>query len=113
MELCGVGNKNFVSHVRTILNHHHPEILALLETRIKSAWAKPIFKALGFTKWFLINEDGYSRGIWLAWKDFKIKVEILINNFQFVYTCIKPNYREDWYFTFVYANPDVGMKANL
>ena len=59
----GKGNKKFVSNVRIVLDNHYPKVLCLLETKISCYQAKPIFKALGFTKWCLVNRDGLLGGI--------------------------------------------------
>ena len=64
-----------------MMDAHNYEILALLESRVSSNRAKVIFKTLRFNTWEIVDGDGFSSGIWLAWKNHKITIEIKRKNF--------------------------------
>ena len=77
----GAKNKNFISHVKAIIGTHCLEVLVLLEIQINSSRLEPIFQALGYIKWYLVDDDGFLGVIWMAWKDYKVNVKFLMSNF--------------------------------
>ena len=84
----GAKNKNFISNVKAIIGTYCLEVLVLLETQINISQVKPIFQALSYFKWYLVDGDGFLRGIWMAWKDYKVNVKFLMSNFQYIHTYI-------------------------
>lgn len=52
-----------------IVNEKHPDILGLVETRVKKHKAEVLLRGMGFTEFATILEEGFSGGLWVAWHE--------------------------------------------
>ena len=59
----GVGHKNFLSQLKTILGDSNPYVVVLLETRVAGQKGLPLFNALGFDMVEVMEGSGFSGGI--------------------------------------------------
>lgn len=62
---------------------HKPDIICLLELRVSMEKADSIIAKLGFRSSHRVEAIGYSRGIWLGWKDL-VNVEVVQTHSQFI-----------------------------
>lgn len=53
--------------LKDLICRHHVNCIALFETRASSSWVPAIAKIVGFDKYFIVEADGFSGGIWLLW----------------------------------------------
>ena len=109
----GVGNKNFVSHARLVLDVCFPELLILMETKISSSRGGGILKALGFDNWELVEGNGFAGGIWMAWRGNALDVDIIQLKFQFIHARLKPKSGDSLLFTVIYASPEPNLRFDL
>ena len=67
--IVSAGKKNFINNVFTVFGNMRPDILVLMETKIPSSRAGNIMSALGYNYWELVEGEGFSGGIWMAWNN--------------------------------------------
>lgn len=66
-----------MAQTRYLIIKYNPDIIAFMETRVYSNKAHIIIAKLNLLNVVEIPPEGFSRGIWLLWKngvDFEIKV---------------------------------------
>ena len=59
-------------------------MVILLEPRISGIRSNEFIKKSGFVKSHRVEAIGYSRGIWLLWRDL-LDVEVVFNHKQFIH----------------------------
>ena len=62
-------------------------------------------KVLGFDRSHRIKVEGFSRGIWILWKEV-VGISILRNDMQFVHMVISSPNRNSFLFTAIYGSPN-------
>ncbi|KAK2665274.1 hypothetical protein Ddye_003848 [Dipteronia dyeriana] len=63
-------------------------------------------RRLGFDNSFVVNAEGFSRGIWLLWNDSKVKLHIVASSWHNI-TALIVDHNFLWVLTTVYVNPCV------
>ncbi|MBA0674328.1 hypothetical protein Goari_015931, partial [Gossypium aridum] len=87
-------------------NQHKLDIFSLLEPRISGTKADTIIAKLGWDKSYRVEAVGFSRGIWIGWKN-SIGLEVIGNHPQFILSCICSNLHPNPTFVaFVYGSPN-------
>ena len=87
-------------------------ILALVETRCSRDHANFVCNKAGFDHWTRIEALGFSRGIWLLWKD-SVNVRILKTHPQFVHAAVSHHASQPWLLTIVYGSPNPTFRKSL
>lgn len=64
----GAGNDNFLRNLRDLKFIHRPAIIAILEPRVSGAVADRQCKLMGMKRWYRVEANGFSRGIWILWE---------------------------------------------
>lgn len=62
---------------------YKPNIVSLIEPRVSGVKADNVITKLGFQHSHRVKAIGYSRGIWLGWKDM-VNIEIIQSHPQFI-----------------------------
>lgn len=78
-------------------------MVIMLEPRISGIRANELIKKSGFVKSHRVEAIGYSRGIWLLWRDL-LDVEVVFNHKQFIHFRIINNSGILSWITTVYAS---------
>lgn len=83
-----------------------------MEPRISGANALKVVHKLGFSKYFLVDAEGFSGGLWLLWNSNQIKLQVVACSPStitslIVYKGIR------WFFTAVYASPQAHTRRYL
>ncbi|KAK8660939.1 hypothetical protein V6N13_051845 [Hibiscus sabdariffa] len=102
----GCGHPKFMPALRQYLRDNRPDVVGLVEPRISGSKADSVIAAIGFPHSYRIEAAGYSGGIWLCWYS-SIKIDILVNHFQFLHfriTCIDDG--NSALATLIYASPN-------
>ena len=64
---------------KALIQKYNPFMVSLFEPRINGKKANEFIIRSGFERSHRIEVEGFSRGIWLIWKDC-VKVEVSINH---------------------------------
>lgn len=70
----------FSKNIANLRSLYHFEILAVFEPRISGSKALHVIQSLGYTNSYVVDAEGFSRGIWLLWNDSKVKLHIVANS---------------------------------
>ncbi|MFQ6648100.1 hypothetical protein Gotur_021108 [Gossypium turneri] len=102
----GCTSDKFLRAFREYNNQHKLDIFSLLEPRISGTKADTIIAKLGWYKSYRVEAVGFSRGIWIGWKN-SIGLEVIGNHPQFILSCIYSNLHPNPTFVaFVYGTPN-------
>ena len=67
-----------------LIRIHKPDIMGLVEPRIRGVQADSTCIKMSFHNWIRIEALGFSGGIWVLWKDC-IQVNVLRTHLQFIH----------------------------
>lgn len=109
----GAGSRAFVSVLKEIVRTNHPNVIALVETRMGGDQALSIASTLGYSGHTRVDANGFSGGIWIFWKPELVTVEPIIKHNQHITMDITRTGATPWYFTAVYASPDPTKRREL
>ncbi|KAM1799215.1 hypothetical protein ACFX11_033434 [Malus domestica] len=73
----GAGCIKFKHNVAELINIHQMEILVICEPMISGQKAISVVKSLGFPCFEIMDVVGFSGGLWMLWKDSRLKVEVI------------------------------------
>lgn len=79
------GNRRFIRNLKDLLDDYRPNVLALLEPRISGRAADWICSTIGWRHWYCVEADGFSRGIWIFWRDELMEINAVHEHRQFVH----------------------------
>lgn len=108
----GAGSSKFLRAFKFMLNHYKPDLVVLLKTHIIGSKVNNIINKLGVTRSHRIEAIGHSGGIWLLW-NMDWDIDILVNDLQFVHTCITSKEGDLFYFTPAYGSPIPSRRKTL
>ena len=77
----GVGNRDFLVHVKMVIKNNNSDLIALLEMKSSSNKARSIFKSFLFSQFFVTEARGLAGGIWVAWKEDVTHISMIQSNF--------------------------------
>ena len=97
---------------KALIQKYNPSMVALFEPRISGKKADEFIIRSGFERSYRIEAEGFSRGIWLMWKDC-VKVEVIINHKQFIHFRIANDISFISWATAVYASPNKHIRNLL
>ncbi|XP_057444746.1 uncharacterized protein LOC130736989 [Lotus japonicus] len=109
----GAAAKGVPLLLKDITSRHSVSCLALLETRVSTKKMPLILKSTGFDDFFVVEEEGFSGGIWILWKKQWGQVDIISSHRQFVHTRISPKDGPSLQVTFVYGSPNCTVRDIL
>ena len=89
------------------------DFVALLETRCSGRKASEIVSKLGFKYADRVDAERFKGGIWILWSDKFNNVEVLIKHSQFIHLKVINSDNTEWFFTVVYANPNIAVRREL
>mgnify|MGYP003366310412 CR=1 FL=1 len=73
----GAGCTKFKDNVADLINIHQMENLVICEPMISGQKAVLVVKSLGFPCLEIVDVVGFSGGLWMLWKDSRLKVEVI------------------------------------
>ncbi|KAL7224711.1 hypothetical protein ACSBR1_026069 [Camellia fascicularis] len=106
-------NKIFRRNFRELIRVHHPNVVALFETKVPFSSMGLFFNHLGFIASTIVDPVGLVGGIWLIWDPTQVSVSAHIANSQVIQAIMKRENHEEWVLAAVYASPNPGMRQNL
>lgn len=109
----GADNKEFLATLKELLRINNPSVFALVETHVSSDHAERICKCTGYSDCLSMDAVGYSGGIWVFWKKDETKVTVNNNSSQHITVVIERNGEEPWFFSAIYASPDLIKRNDL
>lgn len=109
----GDASSKFSAILHNMLLYHKSNILVLLETRISGKKVDDIIRSTRFDYSFKVEAKGFSRGIWVLWKE-NLRVNVIAVSDQVVhYYCSKKGANHSILFTTVYASPNTSKHKLL
>lgn len=84
----GAGDKFLPKIIKSLTQLHCIEILAILEPRISGDCALHVVNSLGFTNHYIVDANGFSRGLWLLWNCNNVQLNIVACSGQSITTLI-------------------------
>ncbi|KAL7163295.1 hypothetical protein ACSBR2_039399 [Camellia fascicularis] len=109
----GAGNKIFRRNFRELVRLHHPNVVALFETKVLFSSMGLFFNHLGYAASTIVDPIGRVGGIWLIWDPIQVSVSAHIANSQLIQATVKHENFEEWVLAAVYASPNPGIRQNL
>ncbi|KAK3211447.1 hypothetical protein Dsin_016153 [Dipteronia sinensis] len=76
----GAGKQMFSTNIADLRGIYHFEIMAVFEPRISGFKALHVINKLGFSNSFVVDAEGFSRGIWLIWNENKVKLHVVASS---------------------------------
>ncbi|KAK2637748.1 hypothetical protein Ddye_025543 [Dipteronia dyeriana] len=108
----GAGKHMFSKNIADLCSLYQLEILAIFEPRISDSKASRVIRKLGFSNSFVMDAEGFSRGIWLLWNNSKIKLHVVAHSRHSIAALVK-DHNTIWIITVVYANPCLTTRRHL
>ncbi|CAL2226101.1 unnamed protein product [Prunus armeniaca] len=108
----GAGSKKFPGITKDLVKIHKIKILVILEPRISGNTALNVIKKLGFSKYHVVDANGFSGGLWMLWNENVSCIDIVAHSRQSITALIKMSHI-DWLFTVVYVHPCPGIQSQL
>ncbi|KAL7170173.1 hypothetical protein ACSBR2_035097 [Camellia fascicularis] len=109
----GAGNKRFKRNLRELVQIHKPEIIVLLETKVKLTAICMFFNSMGFTTSTHVDPIGWSEGIWIFWKPSVVNVRVIEASSQQIIATISRQDYQDWLLSAIYASPIARQRDEL
>lgn len=93
---------------------HHLSIMAVFELKFSGLEEDKAITRMGFDRSHHVESIGFNRGGCVLWKH-NIRLRILFNDLQFIYTCIEgeSGHRKSMFLTFVYASPHEAISRGV
>ena len=63
----GIGNPWTFNAINSHIREHKPDVIFLMETKLMNSQALALVEKLQFEKWLVVDRDGMSGGLLLAW----------------------------------------------
>lgn len=102
----GAGNDRFRSHFKDLITSYKPDVVALLETKVKFSSMGMFFKNIGYKASTYVDPIGRAGGIWLLWDSDRVSLNITHVTSQAIHASVKIDDYEDWIFSTIYGNPN-------
>lgn len=109
----GAGNDRFRRNFSEIFRNQQPEIVGLVETKVKIDSMGLFFNNFGLTNSIFVDPNGRSGGIWILWDPLKVSVTTIYSNSQAVHVTIQKNGFANWFLSVVYASPNPRLREAL
>jgi exonuclease III len=107
----GLGLPQTVNDLHLMVKEKKPQLLFLMETKLKNKSMQKVKFKLGFQGMFTVDPVGRSGGLALFWKDTE---EVTIQNFSLRHINVMVTLRgsgHQWKFTGFYGNPDCALRG--
>nr|XP_048326689.1 uncharacterized protein LOC125421532 [Ziziphus jujuba var. spinosa] len=85
----------------------------LMETQISGLQADRCIARIDWNKVVKVDPIGFSRGIWLLWKDELLDIDQISLSNQMVNVIINHTHKGKWFFTALYASPISNVRNKL
>ncbi|KAA3467540.1 reverse transcriptase [Gossypium australe] len=109
----GCASSKFLRAFREYNFEYKPDIVCLLEPRVSGTKANSIIDKLGFERSHRIESIGFSRGLWVGWKEY-ISINIIQNHPQFMLLHLQyPNLNNGFFMFVFYGHPDRSKRKSL
>ncbi|KAL7247828.1 hypothetical protein ACSBR2_002690 [Camellia fascicularis] len=109
----GAGNKISRRNFRELVRLHHPNVVALFETKVLFSSMGLFFNHLRYTASTIVDPVGRVGSIWLIWDPTQVSVSVQIANSQLIQVTVKRENYEEWVLAAVYASPNLGIRQNV
>lgn len=84
----------------------------MLETHIQVDKGSSILKSLDYEEHCIMEGRGFARGLWIGWKPYHFKLEMLEKHDQFVHFRVTKDDVREWRLSVVYASPSLQKKKD-
>ncbi|MCH79273.1 endonuclease/exonuclease/phosphatase family protein [Trifolium medium] len=105
VERKGAASPAFFRNCKQYVDKHKPILIVIMETRTSPLNLKRSFQLLGYDGFQYAENNGFSGGIIVSWKEQLLDVEVLVNHFQFLHLKVTLQCRRIFFFSSVYASP--------
>lgn len=109
----GASKPTFLTTPREIVRINTPMVLGLVETHISGEKAPKFCDHIGFSGQTRVEEQGFSGGIWLFWKQEEVSVDVIEAPGQHITVTISKHGDTPWLFSAIYASPDSTIRREL
>lgn len=109
----GAGSPKTLSHLLDMIKCHRPSIVALLETRVQSDKVATMLDRTHLTDFMAVEARGFAGGIWLAWDNTEVQIEVLSQCDQAVNALVTMDNGRCWFLTVIYASPNPFYRREL
>lgn len=108
----GAGKRSFAQSVRDLIQLHKVKLFVILEPRISGERMFRIIQNIGFSKYFIVEAEGFAGGLWMLWNDDELSVQVLECSHYTITSYIEYQHH-GWLFTAVYASPQFTTRQLL
>ncbi|KAI8001819.1 hypothetical protein LOK49_LG09G02353 [Camellia lanceoleosa] len=91
----GADNKKFCRNFKELIKTHHPDVVALFETKVMFSSMGLFFNNLGYTASTTVDPVGRVGGIWLLWIPTQVSISTFVANQQVIEATVKRKDYED------------------
>ncbi|XP_074299787.1 uncharacterized protein LOC141630954 [Silene latifolia] len=109
----GTESKNKISAIKEVVKTNKPTVLTLVETHMGGEHAIKLGNILGYDGHARVNTVGFSRGIWVYWRNDLVSVTPITEHAQYLTFEVARNGELPWIFSAVYASPDPSNRREL
>ncbi|KAL2897416.1 Signal recognition particle 54 kDa protein [Bienertia sinuspersici] len=107
----GAGSRAFLADLKELIRVHKPVVIALVEGG--GDQAQFIADQINFSGQTRVDAQGFAGGIWVYWKADLVTVHETENSTQHITMQITRVGEEPWYFTAIYASPNLIKRQEL
>ncbi|XP_039022143.1 uncharacterized protein LOC120154465 [Hibiscus syriacus] len=91
-------------NARDMIKAHKPSIFAVVEPRVSDRIAQRIVKKLSLSKVHIVDLIGFVDGIWIAWDDQDVAVDVIFSSQQVVHCVVKYGVTDLFVLIVIYAS---------
>ena len=108
----GVLSQGFCRTFNGFVRSYNPTLVAVFEPRVSGIKADNFIRKSGFARSHRVEAVGFSRGIWLLWKEC-LDVEIVMNHRQFIHLRVSNNSGLIFSIIAIYASLILSVRKQL
>lgn len=109
----GANSTHFFVNIRELVSVYKPNILVIVETRVHCKRVWPNLEKLLFVGLIVVEEVGFSGGIWVAWDFSIVDMDVLSANEHNITMALNGGQYVDWIFSAIYASPRRQVRDKL
>lgn len=109
----GEDSKSCSRNFRELIYTPKPNVMALLEPKVRGDVADRVCKLIGKKNSFRSKADRFRSGIWILWDGNLIELKVVHAHKQFVHLLVVLDTEEEWMLTVTYATLKLLVRAAL
>lgn len=92
---------------------YHIDYIVVMETRTSGPKVDSIIRKIGLYDGFRVKAYGFSDGIWCMWKMSCPPISVISSSRYCIHLKVNHLSASFWYFTIIYASPQLGGRLEL